>query len=279
MQIFSIATPFDALALVLRIGAVGTGISSLELLLNRRELGPTGLLDAEVQLTRSGWMVRTRRAPARTVLALLRSPQGTQAMLWMRLAAAVALVVGASVFEVARFGALIVAAVTILLRIRSSLGIHASGSMVMVTFTGAGLGLLVGTDRSMRFALLFIALQACLSYFVAGSSKLGTPSWRQGRAVPLIASTTMWGGAREAAFLEAHPFPGFAISWMTMLGESVVPLALVLPLPVGIAILCCAGLFHLSAAFVMRLNSFVWAFCSTYPAIIFCSDWLHHVHP
>jgi hypothetical protein len=36
-----------------------------------------------------------------------------------------------------------------------------------------------------------------------------------------------------------------------------------------------AGLsFHLVAAVVMGLNTFVWAFSATYPAILHCRSWL-----
>ncbi len=200
------------------------------------------------------------------------------AMIALRLVASGALIAAGNVFEVARFGALAVAIVTLLLRLRSPIGIHASGAMVMITFTAGALGLAVGTSRSMGFALAFIAGQSCLSYFVAGSRKLTEPSWRRGRAIPLIASTLMWGGQRQAVVLRSRPGLGFVLCWITMLGECAVPLALVVPLPVAVAILACAGTFHVATAVEMGLNSFVWAFFSTYPAIIYCWYWLHGVH-
>jgi hypothetical protein len=273
VSIFSIATPFDALGLVLRIGSVGVAISSLELIVSRRDIGPAGLLGAEVQLARARWLVRTR---LRALIAVLRAPTGALLVLVARLAAAALLIGGAGQFEVARIATLTVAVTTVLLRLRSPIGIHASGSMVMVTFTAGALGLLVGTDRSMRAALLFIALEAALSYFVAGSSKLAEPRWRHGQAIPLIAGTLMWGSRREALYLQSHPVAGLALGWLTILGECCVPLALVVPPPVSVAILVCAGTFHVVTAVAMRLNAFVWAFISTYPAILFCSEWLHH---
>jgi hypothetical protein len=89
----------------------------------------------------------------------------------------------------------------------------------------------------------------------------------------------MWGSHRQAVMLRAHPKLSWALCWTTMLGECSVPLALVVPLPVGLFILACAAVFHVVSAFTMRLNPFFWAFVSTFPAIIFCSDWLHGVHP
>jgi hypothetical protein len=275
MRLPLLASPFDAISLVLRVGSIGVAISSLELLSHRGDLGAGGVLDAEVQLTRSSWLVRTR---LRRWIAVLSTSNGAIAVIAVRLLAACALIAAAGIFEVARFGAVVVAATTLALRLRSPIGIHASGAMVMVTFTACALGLGVGTGKSMGFSLAFIAAQACLSYFVAGSHKLRQPTWRSGQALPLVLATLMWGNRREAVVLRSHPALGTAVCWMTMAGECSVPLALVVPLPVSLAVLGCAAIFHVGTAVEMGLNSFVWAFGSTYPAIIFCWYWLHGTH-
>ena len=264
------AAPFGAMSWVLRIGSVGVAISSLESLLRRTDLGPGGLLDGEAQLTRARWLLRFAfHAPAGRAVALT----GT------RLVAACALIAGGDNFELARAGAIVIAITTLLLRFRSPLGIHASGAMVMVTFTAAAFGMAVGTRLSLNFTLAFIAAQACLAYFVAGASKLAEPSWRSGRAIPLISSTLMWGNGAHATVLNSHRRLALALCWVTMLGECSVPLALVVPLPAAFVILGCAGAFHVLTAIEMGLNSFVWAFGSTYPAIIFCWYWLHGPRP
>jgi hypothetical protein len=264
----ALTSPFGAMSWMMRIGSVGVAISSLESLLRRADLGPGGLLDGEIQLTRARWLLPLSfLAPSGPALALT----GT------RLAAACAVIVGASNFEVARAGAIVIAITTVLLRFRSPLGIHTSGTMVMITFTAAALGLTVGTRLSLIFALAFIAAQGCLAYFVAGATKLAQPSWRSGRVIPLISSTLMWGNGSRAVMLKSHRRLALALCWITMLGECSVPLTLVVPLPVAIVLLGCAGAFHVITAVEMGLNSFVWAFGSTYPAIIFCWYWLHGV--
>jgi hypothetical protein len=262
----ALAAPFDALSLLLRIGSVGVAISSLESLVHRGDLGPGGMLDGETQLTRTRWLLP---------LSFLSSPGMAVALFAARLAAACTVILGAENFEVARAGAAVIAVSTLLLRFRTPVGIHASGSIVMVTFTAAALGLGVGTRLSLTFAAGFIAAQACLAYFVAGASKLRESSWRSGQALPLIFATLMWGNRPQAVLLNSRRRLALALSWMTMLGECAVPLALVVPLPVAIAILGCAAFFHVLTAIEMGLNSFVWAFGSTYPAIIFCWYWLH----
>src|SRR5215467_6789427 len=165
MTVGALASPFAALSLMLRIGSVGVAIGSLESLVRPADLGPSGLLDGEAQLTRARWLLAFGfLAPARIAVSLTCA----------RLAAACAVLVGGEHFEVARAGAIVIAVATLLLRFRNPLGIHASGSMVVVTFTAAALGLLAATELSMTFALGFVAAQSCLAYFVAGASKLAT---------------------------------------------------------------------------------------------------------
>lgn len=266
MSIAALAAPATALPLVARIGSIGVAISSLESLTRRTDLGPRGLLGGEAQLARSRWLLP---------FAFL-GPQGVAvALTGARLLAALAVAVAGGSFAVACAGAIVIAVTTLLLRLRTPIGVHASGAMVMVTFTAAALGLSAGTRRAEDYALVFIAAQACLAYFVAGASKLGTRSWRSGQAVTLISSTLMWGSGSQALMLRAHPRLAFGLCWATMLGECSVPLALAVPLPVAVALLACAGVFHVVTAMEMGLNSFIWAFWSTYPAIIFCWYGLH----
>jgi hypothetical protein len=228
------------------------------------------LLDGEVQLTRARWLLR---------LAFLSSPGLAVALTGIRLVAACVMIAGGGTFAIARAGAVVIAATTLALRIRTPLGIHASGTMVMITFTAAALGLGAGTRLSMEFALGFIAAQACLSYFVAGATKLREPSWRTGRAIPLISSTLMWGRGREALVLNSHHRLALALCWLTMVGECAFSLTLAVPLRIAVLLLGCAFAFHVVTAIEMGLNSFVWAFGSTYPAIIFCWYFLRGTRP
>jgi hypothetical protein len=268
MGIPALTSPFGALSLVVRIGSIGVAISALESLARRADLGPAGVLDGAVQLTRARWLLR---------FAFLASPAVALALTWARLVAAGAVIVGGANFEVARVGVIVIAVATLLLRFRTPLGIHASGTMVMVTFTAAALGLLAGTRLSMGFALGFIAAQACLAYFVAGASKVREPSWRAGRAIPLISSTLTWGNRSQALMLRSHHRLALALCWATMVGECAFPLVLAVPFPVTVLLLSVTAAFHVLTAIEMGLNSFVWAFGSTYPAIIFCWYWLHGV--
>jgi len=266
MSGLALASPFGALSLLLRIGSAGVVISSLESLVRWRDLGPGGLLDGEVPLTRARWLAR---------LSFLAPWQVAVTLIGVRLLAACVLLGGGGLFEVARAGAVTLAVTTMALRLRTPLGIHAIGAMVMITFTAAALGLAVGTRLAMEFALGFVAGQACLSYCVAGLTKLREPLWRTGAAIPIISATLMWGNGRAAAALKNHHGLGLALCWLTIAGECSIVTVLAVPLPVAVALLSAALVFHLFNAAGMGLNNFVWSHASTYPAILFCWYFLH----
>ena len=62
-----------------------------------------------------------------------------------------------------------------------------------------------------------------------------------------------------------------AAAWFVIAFEVTFPLALVLG-PTGVAVYAAVGaLFHVSNAVLMGLNTFVWAFVATYPAVLFCA--------
>jgi hypothetical protein len=56
--------------------------------------------------------------------------------------------------------------------------------------------------------------------------------------------------------------------------ELAVPLSLVLPAPFAEILLAGVLAFHLLAAVTMGLNTFVWAYVATYPAILHVRDLL-----
>ena len=109
-------------------------------------------------------------------------------LLAARLVASVVLVAGAGIIQVARVGAIVVALATWLLRVRTPLGIHASGAMVFVVFVAAAIGLSIGGTVAIEIALGYIAAQGCLSYLVAGTAKLRDERWRGGTAIPMASA-------------------------------------------------------------------------------------------
>jgi hypothetical protein len=81
----------------------------------------------------------------------------------------------------------------------------------------------------------------------------------------------MYGAAPADAFLRRHPALLPWLSRSVVAAECLFPLALVTPLPVSLALLAGGLAFHLLAAVFMGLNTFLWSFAATYPAILYCA--------
>lgn len=149
------------------------------------------------------------------------------------------------------------------------------GSQQMNTIIGASLLLgfnpwtspLVG-----ELALFFITAQACLAYSTSGIAKLVSPVWRHGDALISIFATKSYGsefGYKAASY--SPPLTHF-ICRTTVGIEVLFPLALFGPKWLLVAALIWGLSFHILNAFIMGLNTFLWAFVATYPAFFF--TWL-----
>jgi len=124
-------------------------------------------------------------------------------------------------------------------------------------------------------ALGFIAAQICLSYSVSGIAKLMSSLWRSGNALPQILSTTAYGSLRAYKFLERHTTLARLLCNATVIVEVLFPVLLISPKGLFLAFLIWGLLFHISLAFLMGLNTFVWSFIATYPALYFVWELAH----
>jgi len=126
--------------------------------------------------------------------------------------------------------------------------------------------------------LWVVALQSSLAYFTAGFAKLVSPIWRTGVAIPGISSTRMYGSRSASRFLHGRPWLSVGLAWSVILTECLFPLVLVVPAPVALSLLAAGMLFHVTSGLVMGLNSFIWSFAATYPAIWWCNTEFHSQH-
>ena len=131
-----------------------------------------------------------------------------------------------------------------------------------------------GTPLSLEIGLWFIALQSCLAYFSAGIAKVISPKWRSGEAVYAVLNTGSYGVQFLGQFLRSRTKIKLFLSWTVILMEILFPLVLILPYPLQWLILVWGIGFHLANAIFMGLNTFLWAFIATYPAILFVSNHL-----
>jgi hypothetical protein len=257
------ATPTAALVGVSRLIAVAVALQTLELLAVRRVAADDGV-----------WRWATVRReldgiprPLRWLLDQLLGYRGLVAVLAVRLIAALALL---AVVHVALVAVLLVSTILLALRWRGSVN-GGSDFMTLVVLTA----LTVATalpDRPLvtAGALLYIALQACNSYVVAGVVKLRSARWRDGTALPAFLTGAVHDPRRLLAICARAPWLARLAGWSVIALELSFPLALVSPricaVLVGIALAFHAGNVH-----AFGLHRFLWAWAATYPALFYAS--------
>lgn len=125
--------------------------------------------------------------------------------------------------------------------------------------------------RVMLGCLWYVALQICLSFFVAGTVKLKKSEWREGKALEGFLTSSYYGVPQPLGRLSRQPRLMTLTAWGIMAFECAFPLALVDPR-------ICAGMIALAAAFQLGnvyafgLNRFFWAWSAAYPALYWCSQ-------
>ena len=192
------------------------------------------------------------------------------AVLCARLIAAVALIVPSAL--VVQVVALLVIAITSwILTTRTGFGGDGSDQMGMIVTFGA-LALSAGLvldDVAVSFSgMLLVGGQLAISYFVAGFSKLLSPTWRRGAALVGVMGTHSYGHALAAKISSSSATFSLVFCWLVILGEILFPLALLAPHELLVIVLAAFLLFHMSNAYFMGLNAFVWSFAATYPSAL-----------
>jgi hypothetical protein len=141
-----------------------------------------------------------------------------------------------------------------------------------IALIGAGgalliaLGLLLALPKLVFTGVLWSGGQLTLAYCSTGLAKLAIPAWRDGSALRGALSSYQWGERRVAALLDRRGV-ALAAAWAVILLEALFPLALFAPAGVLAAALAAMFALHLAIAAVMGINTYPWAFLSTYPAV------------
>jgi hypothetical protein len=85
----------------------------------------------------------------------------------------------------------------------------------------------------------------------------------------------MYGSRAAGRFVNGRPWLCVALAWAVIFSECLFPLSLAVPMPVALALLAGGVAFHVTSGVVMGLNTFIWSFLATYPAILWCHARLH----
>lgn len=255
--------------LIVILASAGVLIASLEFLTIRGEFEDSGLFSWDVLRTMSK---TTFSAGTGRPRFLVSHPFCVPALAGTRALAALLLVFFSSNHALGTACIVAIVAVSIVMFWRAPLGQDGSDQMSLITFTALAVYNLFPRDVHVAQASLwFIAIQGCLSYFVAGIAKVISPVWRSGEAVRRIVSTRTYGSTGSASLVRGRDGACMALSWFVMLFECSFPLALAFG-QTGFVVFAVLGIcFHITNAMIMGLNTFVWAFLATYPAILFCA--------
>lgn len=146
-----------------------------------------------------------------------------------------------------------------------------SDSMTMVVLSGlvvAHLG--APWPLLVQSALLYVAVQSLMSYFIAGCVKLKNREWRQGTALRSFVASPQFGAPEFVRQHLSSTAMARTASWSVMLFECTVPLALAGP-TTALVIIAAASVFHLGNVAVFGLNRFLFAWGATWPAIWYMS--------
>lgn len=245
------------------IATAGTLIDAAEMLAARRAID----LHFEWSIIRT--FARWSLTPNRLSTAVGRTTDARWARAFQggRCVAAVLSVVGlaASIWWVAVVALAVTFIAEIVQSTRLAYGLDGADQMRTILWAG----LLIGQVHPAA-GLALIALQCLLAYVVAGTAKLGGPSWRAGTAPGEILATATHGTRFAARW--CTPIASRSTAWLTIAFELGAP-ALVLAGPGwATAYVVLALGFHAGIAITMGLNNFVWSFWAALPAVVWMSQ-------
>lgn len=251
-----------------RAAAWATIIDTTELLVLRRFWVAGGIWEPEVLAQE--WRVFSR--PVQVVLHFLLAP-GFVAVLGLRLALAATLLFTGYVPLALP---LLVGAVLTSLRFRGSYN-GGSDSMMVVLWLGLSLAALCpAAYGGPAIGLGYIAVQAGLSYFIAGLVKAKVPGWWSGRELIRATQLPTYDVAPWARRLLGRPRVARLASLSMLALELFFPLAFLGRSSV-LVFLSLLGAFHLVNAVVFGLNRFWWTWPATYPALYYAAGHLSRV--
>lgn len=251
------------------ICAVGIIIDSLEILYSRHEYGPQGILNWSILKLDSRFMLTSLGGRA---LGVALGAPAFMILIAAQLAFASAILANVTgrLWGVCVIGILLIKLLSHLRSVHG--GLDGSDQMQIVVFGSLSVFYVMPGIAAKTIALWFIAAQAMLSYLAAGLAKLASPVWRGGEAMAGIMSTDHFGNERIGHWLRDRHDIATVACWLVIAFECIAPLLVFAgPIP-ALVFLCCALTFHLTVAAIMGLNTFVWSFGSTFPAVWFLAQ-------
>lgn len=266
MVSLTFADPAECMRACLIVSCIGAFVSNLEFLCVVTAFRTTGPYSWPVIATEQVGRLGIR--PLQWLTAVPAGPSAMKALLVVRgacLAILPFLTLQSDAFAIV---ATVLTATTLAFNFRRYIG--DDGSDQMSTITTVAIWLCAGLGRSelaLSLGLWFLAAQAGMSYTAAGVAKAMSREWRDGSALFKIFNTQAYGIRAIARFLREHPRLGWWVCWSVIVAECAFPTIFFVPVPIMLGMLMAGVVFHATCAAIMGLNSFLWAFAATYPAV------------
>jgi hypothetical protein len=266
---FSSTTLFQAVQLLL---AVGVAVSTLEFLYIRHELRDDGWLSWRVLRLCNP---RVGSIVSRTGSEWIFRYPGVLFLLVGRLATAIILIACLVSGHSSRLLLLVLTITSILMTLRCPRGNSGADQMSLIVLTAASMAALVGTSFSIKAGLTFIAAQSGMAYATSGLLKAKEAGWRDGSFVTEILKTSTFGNRMLLRRVEQYRPIAIFLGCSVAAGDCVLGFAVFMPPVVCLAVLVFGLFLHIGIAVVLGLNTFLWSFVGTYPAVFWVSTWLH----
>jgi len=254
----------EVVSLAARFCCVARAVCLLELACSLKDMQPGGLLNWTV----TGLVDFSSPSGARVHLEALIARLSHK--LFILLLAVDAVVVTTLFIFPSNSILLIAAAALMLIQMkRHYMSYDGADEMIFFCFVALSVGRIAGADKVTAW---FLAAEASLAYLVAGAYKAASPFWKKGQALVLITRTRLFGHEGVARMLQRYPAATRSLEFVFVLWECIFPIALLVPLKILLPMLAIGLIFHIACAWVMGLNTFIWAFLATYPALIFANQ-------
>lgn len=241
-----------ALRVIEILVGLSLAVGTLELLAVRRALADDGIWRWDTLAIELGGL--------RTFLAY--GP--FQAVLAVRLAASLALIAG-----VRGPVAPVLWLTTLLVNVRFRGTFNGGSDLMAMVLLTALVAAHVGASSPVvvNLAIIYVAVQGVLSYFVAGVVKAVNPDWWRGDALAAFVARPDFGAPVAVRRALGGPL-GRVASWAVIVFELAFPLAFT-GVPAAIVLVALALVFHLANVVVFGLNRFLLTWAATWPAIVY----------
>jgi hypothetical protein len=258
----------SAASLMLRVCTVSIVISCAEIIYAHRDYTGSGLQNWEIIRTIYPW--DTEGTFARVLDAILRYPR----FIWL-VSLLLLVAIGLATLKLGEHATIylltIVIIIWFLIQLRLRFGLDGADQMASIILIALWLYYLSDDVRLRTASIVFVALQLILSYVAAGVAKLLSEDWRSGSAISGILRTQAYGTPTVAVSLEQYPRLSRAICYSVIAFECLGWVCILGGSNWSLGFLATAFIFHISCAFLMGLNTFLWSFLSGFPAVIVLS--------